>query len=138
MAYQICEDRVVSRQSIGGLPVGGTEPLISTSVRFGDLLFLSGRAPIDPRTMQVVSDDFEAQARSVLDQVDEALRQGGSAPEHVLRVQCFLLRPEDFGAWNRLWAEYFPAPRPARTTVVCEFTVPGMLIEVEVTAGIPP
>ena len=125
------------RESIGGLPVGGTEPLISTSVRWGDLLFLSGRAPIDTRTMEVVSDDFEEQARNVLDQVDAALREAGSGPEHVLRVQCFLLRAEDFGAWNRLWGEYFPAPRPARTTVVCEFTVPGMLIEIEVTAGIP-
>ncbi len=125
------------REPIGGLPVGGTEPVISTSVRWGDLLLLSGRAPIDTSTMRVVSEDFEEQARNVLDQVTEALREGGSGPENVLRVQCFLLRAEDFAAWNELWAEYFPAPRPARTTVVCEFTVPGMLIEVEVTAGIP-
>lgn len=125
------------RISIGGLPVGGQEPLISTATRWGDLLFLSGRAPIDTRTMQVVSDDFEEQARSTLDQVMDALREAGSGPEHVLRVNCYLLRAEDFGAWNRLWAEYFPAPRPARTTVVSGFTVPGMLIEVEVTAGIP-
>ena len=128
---------MTERETIGGLPVGGTEPLISTATRWGDLVFLSGRAPIDTSTMQVVSHDFEEQARSVLDQVDAALREAGSGPEHVLRVQCFLLRGEDFGAWNRLWGEYFPAPRPARTTVVCEFTVPGMLIEIEVTAGIP-
>ena len=54
----------------------------------------------------------------------------------MLRVQCYLLRAEDFGEWNRIWAEAFPAPRPVRTTIVTEFTVPGMLIEVEVTAGI--
>jgi 2-iminobutanoate/2-iminopropanoate deaminase len=65
------------------------------------------------------------------------LREAGSAPEHVLRVQCYLLHAEDFAAWNRVWAEYFPAPRPVRTTIVTGFTVPGMLIEVEVTAGIP-
>jgi 2-iminobutanoate/2-iminopropanoate deaminase len=122
---------------VGELPVGGTEPLISTAVRWGDLLFLSGRAPIDTTTMEVVSDDFETQARDVLRQIGESLSHAGSSFEHVLRVQCYLLRAEDFGTWNRVWAETFPAPRPVRTTIVTGFTVPGMLVEVEVTAGIP-
>ena len=122
---------------VGELPVGGAEPLISSAVRWGDLLFLSGRAPIDTRTMEVVSDDFETQARDVLRQVEESLDEAGSGLEHVLRVQCFLLRAEDFATWNRIWAETFPAPRPVRTTIVTGFTVPGMLVEVEVTAGIP-
>ncbi len=122
---------------IGELPVGGAEPLISSAIRWGDLLFLSGRAPIDTSTMTVVSDDFEEQARAVLRDIDASLAEAGSGPEHVLRVQCFLLDAAHFDAWNRVWAEYFPAPRPVRTTIVTGFTVPRMLIEVEVTAGIP-
>lgn len=105
-------------------------------MQWGDLLFLSGRAPIDTRTMRVVSDSFEEQARDVLRQIGEALVQAGSGFEHVLRVQCYLLRPEDFPAWNRVWAETFPPPRPVRTTICTGFAVPGMLIEVEVTAGV--
>lgn len=128
---------MTERIVVGELPVGGREPLISSAVRWGDLLFLSGRAPIDTTTMAVVADDFETQGRNVLDQIMASLAEAGSAPEHVLRVQCYLLRAEDFGAWNALWAEYFPAPRPVRTTIVTAFTVPGMLVEVEVTAGIP-
>ena len=122
---------------VGELPVGGQEPLISSAIRWGDLLFLSGRAPLDPSTLRIVSSDFEEQARSVLDQILASLAEAGSAPEHALRVQCYLLEASDFDAWNRIWAEYFPAPRPVRTTIVTGFTVPGMLIEVEVTAGIP-
>ena len=122
---------------VGELPVGGKEPLISSAIRWGDLLFLSGRAPLDPATLQVVSGDFEEQARNVLDQIVASLAEAGSGPEHVLRVQCFLLDAADFDAWNRIWGEYFPSPRPARTTVVTGFAVPGMLIEVEVTAGVP-
>jgi 2-iminobutanoate/2-iminopropanoate deaminase len=134
----MCQDRPVSkRESVGAIPVGGKEPLISSAIRWGDLLFLSGRAPIDTETMQVVSDDFDEQARSVLDQIVESLSEAGSAPEHVLRVQCYLANADDFAAWNRHWAAYFPPPRPVRTTIVTGFTVPGMLIEVEVTAGIP-
>ena len=128
---------MTERVIVGELPVGGQEPLISSAVRWGDLLFLSGRAPIDTTTMEVVSTDFGAQARNVLDQIMTSLAEAGSAPEHVLRVQCYLLEPEHFGEWNVVWAEYFPAPRPVRTTIVTGFAVPGMLIEVEVTAGIP-
>jgi 2-iminobutanoate/2-iminopropanoate deaminase len=126
-------DKVV----VGALPVGGTEPLISSAVRWGDLLFLSGRAPIDTATMEVVSSEFEEQARDVLRQIGESLAEASSGWEHVLRVQCYLAEAGDFGTWNRVWAETFPAPRPVRTTIVTGFTVPGMLIEVEVTAGIP-
>jgi 2-iminobutanoate/2-iminopropanoate deaminase len=122
---------------VGELPVGGAEPLISSAVRWGDLLFLAGRAPIDTHTLEVVSDDFETQARDVLRQIRESLAEAGSGFEHVLRVQCYLLNAEDFTTWNRVWAETFPAPRPVRTTIVTGFTVPGMLVEVEVTAGIP-
>jgi enamine deaminase RidA (YjgF/YER057c/UK114 family) len=127
---------MTERIVVGELPVGGQEPLISSAIRWGDLLFLSGRAPLDPATLRIVSDDFEEQARSVLEQITASLAEAGSGPEHVLRVQCYLLQASDFDAWNRLWAEYFPAPRPVRTTIVTGFTVPGMLIEVEVTAGI--
>jgi enamine deaminase RidA (YjgF/YER057c/UK114 family) len=127
---------MTERIVVGELPVGGQEPLISSAIRWGDLLFLSGRAPLDPATLEIVSTDFEEQARSVLDQILASLAEAGSGPEHVLRVQCYLLDAADFGAWNRIWAEYFPAPRPVRTTIVTDFTVPGMLIEVEVTAGI--
>jgi 2-iminobutanoate/2-iminopropanoate deaminase len=122
--------------SLGGLPVGGREPLLSTAVRWGDLLFLSGRAALNPETLGVVSDDFEAQARFVLDEIVDVLRDGGSGPEHVLRVECWLASAADFADWNRLYAEYFPAPRPVRTTLVTGFAVAGLLIEVQVTAGI--
>jgi 2-iminobutanoate/2-iminopropanoate deaminase len=123
--------------SLGGLPVGGTEPLLSTAVRFGDLLFLSGRAAVDPETLQVVSDDFAEQARFVLDEIVTVLRDAGSGPEHVLRVECWLADAAHFPLWNRLYADTFPAPRPARTTLVTGFAVPGLLIEVQVTAGVP-
>jgi 2-iminobutanoate/2-iminopropanoate deaminase len=131
------DSSMTERIVVGELPVGGQEPLISSAIRWGDLLFLSGRAPLDPSTLRIVSSDFEEQARSVLDQILASLAEAGSGPEHVLRVQCYLLEASDFYAWNRIWGEYFPAPRPVRTTIVTGFTVPGMLIEVEVTAGIP-
>ena len=67
-------DRIVA----GELPVGGLEPLISSAIRWGDLLFLSGRAPIDTTTMEIVSTDFREQARKVLDLIMASLREAGS------------------------------------------------------------
>jgi 2-iminobutanoate/2-iminopropanoate deaminase len=128
---------MTERIVLGGLPVRGSEPLISSAIRWGDLLFLSGRAPVVPETLALTHEDFDGQARFVLDTIVESLREAGSGPEHVLRVECWLASAADFDAWNRIWADYFPAPRPVRTTLVAGFTVEGMLIEVQVTAGIP-
>ena len=128
---------MTERVSLGELPVGGQEPLIATGMRWGDLLFLSGRVAIVPETLEVTTDDFEGQARKTMDQIVEVLRSAGSGPEHVLRVNCFLDHPGHAAKWNEIFAEYFTPPRPARTTVVSDLVVPGLKIEVEVTAGVP-
>lgn len=129
---------MTEKVSIGGLPVGGGEPILAGAVRWGDLLFLSGRAAVDPETLAVTADDFVGQATFVLEQIGDVLRAAGSGPEHALRVVCYLADRRYFEAWNRLYREFFPSPRPARTTMVADFAVAGLLVEVEVTAGIPP
>jgi len=119
-----------------GTSIGGSEPVISDAVVFGDLVYLSGRAPVDPATLAVLEGGFDVQARSVLADIDAVLAASGSSRSLVLRVECFLADAADFTAWNRLWSEHFAAPRPARTTVVADFAVPGILIELQVTAGV--
>jgi 2-iminobutanoate/2-iminopropanoate deaminase len=128
---------MTERIVLGGLPVRGQEPLIASAVRWGDLLFLSGRAAVEPETLRVTHADFDGQARFVLDTIVQSLHEAGSGPEHVLRVECWLASAGDFDAWNRFFAEYFPPPRPVRTTLLAGFAVDGLLIEVQVTAGIP-
>jgi len=120
----------------GGSTLGGAEPAISDAVRHGDLLYLSGRAPVDPATLALVAESFEEQARAVLRDVEAVLAAAGSTLQHVIRAQCFLADAADFPAWNRIWCETFAPPRPARTTVLCAMTVPGMRIEVEVVAAV--
>ena len=119
-----------------GSSMGGDDPTISDAVRFGDLVFLSGRAAVDPATLKVVGDDFAEQARVVLRDIEAVLIEAGSDWKHVLRIECFLADAADFPAWNRIWRERFHAPRPARTTVVSEFAIPGILIELQVTAAV--
>jgi 2-iminobutanoate/2-iminopropanoate deaminase len=110
---------------------------LSPAVRWGDLLFVSGHAAVDPKTLKIVEGDFETQARHTLDQIEDVLRRAGSGLDQVLRLECFLKNASDFSTWNRVYAERFADVRPARTTVVCDFVIPAMLIEIQVTAGIP-
>jgi 2-iminobutanoate/2-iminopropanoate deaminase len=121
-----------------GTSIGGAEPVISDAVTLGDVVYLSGRAPVDPATLTVLEGGFDLQARSVLADIDAVLALAGSSRSRVLRVECFLADAADFPAWNRLWCEHFATPRPARTTVVAAFAVPGILIELQVTAGLEP
>jgi len=120
----------------GGTTLGGREPLFPDAVRYGDLLFLSGRAAVDPATGAVRGSDFETQANVVLDDIGAVLADGGSGFEHVLRVECWLAHAEDFAAWNELYLARFPSPRPVRTTLVVGFALPGLLIEIQVTAAV--
>jgi 2-iminobutanoate/2-iminopropanoate deaminase len=119
-----------------GSTLGAHEPVISDAVRFGDLLFMSGRAPIDPATLELVAAGFEEQTTAVLQDVGAVLEAAGSDWDHVVRVECFLADPTDFSAWNRIWSDQFTPPRPARTTVVTGFTIPGMRIELAVIAAV--
>ena len=122
---------------VGELPVGGTEPLISSAIPWGDLLFLSGRAPIDTSTMEVVSDDFEEQARDVLDRSATRFAEAGSGSSTCSASSATCSTPRTSARGTRSGRSTFPPPRPVRTTIVTGFTVPRMLIEIEVTAGIP-
>lgn len=120
----------------GGSTMGTGAPVISDAVRWGDLVLLSGRAAVDQATLTVTSPEFEPQARAVLADIGTVLGEVGSSWSHVLRVEAYLAHSEDFAAWNRVWTDHFTPPRPARTTIVTGFGVPGILIELQVTAGI--
>ena len=76
--------------------------------------------------------------RIVLDDALAVLEVAGSGPDHVLRVECWLLGSEDFaGPGTPAIAAAFPPPRPARTTLVAELPLPGLLIELQLTAAVP-
>jgi len=123
-----------TRENFGGVTAGRLLPLFPSAIVFNDLVLLSGQAPLDPATGALVEGGFRAQARRALDQISQTLSDAGSDMRNVLRVLCILADPDDFGEWNEEFEASFPAPRPVRTTMVAGFVIPGMLIELEVTA----
>src|SRR5687767_14469760 len=92
--------------SVGpGTTLGGSGgPLMSDATVWGDVMWLSGRAAVDPATGRPCATTFDGQCRAVLQDVLAVLDAGGSGPEHVLRVECWLSDPVHFAEWNAHYA----------------------------------
>lgn len=102
----------------------------------GGIVVTAGLAALDPTTLRPLHPGFEEQAAWVLDRLDAVLEASGAGRRGLLRVECFLAERRWFGAWNACFARHFGAAAPARTTLVCELPVAGLLIEVQATAAL--
>lgn len=118
---------------------GGVPPIshYTDAVRFGNMLFISGLAPLDS-DLNVVSSDIAEQTRAIFEQMRQILDAAGTSFDNVLRVTVYLLDVEDRTLINPIRQEYFGAARPASTLIgVAQLAIPGMKIEIEAIAGIP-
>lgn len=109
-------------------PVGAYSP----GVRAGNLLFVSGQVPRDPRTGATVGDDIESQTRQVLENVRGVLEAGGASLSDVVSVIAYLANVDDWDAFNRVYKTVFTAPYPTRTAVGANLR--GILVEVSAIA----
>lgn len=107
------------------------------AVRFGDLLFVSGCAPVDSATRLVGEDDVVLQCRQVFENLKECLAAAGLTFANVLRVTVYLTDIDDRAAINPVRQEFFGTARPASTLIeVSKLAIPGMKVEIEAIAGI--
>jgi 2-iminobutanoate/2-iminopropanoate deaminase len=108
------------------------------AVRFGDLLFVSGIAPVDAAGGLVGGDDVAAQAEHVLEQLGVVLARVGLQPSDVLKVTVYLTDIDDRPKINAVRQRFFGDARPASTLVeVSALAIPGMKVEIEAIAGFP-
>lgn len=107
------------------------------AVRFGNLLFISGLAPLD-RDLNVVSSDVAEQTRAIFEQMKRILDQAGGSFADILRVTVYLTDVNDRTKINPVRKEYFGDTLPASTLIgVSELAIPGMKVEIEAIAGLP-
>jgi 2-iminobutanoate/2-iminopropanoate deaminase len=106
------------------------------AVRFGDLLFVSGCAPVNEALELVGEDDVLAQAEQVLSNLGRVLAVAGLGPGDVLKVTVFLTDIGDRPRVNEARKRLFGDVRPASTLVeVSGLAFPGMKVEIEAVAG---
>ena len=112
--------------------------VLSTAVRVGDLVFLSGVMGTKPEGGGLAEGGIEGQTRQALENVKSALALAGVTLEDVAKCTVFLTDAANFQAMNKVYREFFPASPPARSTVaVAALVVPNALIEIECTAAAP-
>ena len=104
------------------------------AVRVGDLLFCAGQIPLDPATGNLVSGDIKVQAERVLQNVKAILDDQNLTFAHVVKSTVFLTNLADFAGMNEVYAKYFTADFPARSTIQVAALPKGASVEIEVIA----
>ncbi len=106
----------------------------SAGVRAGEFLFLSGQVAVNPASGQLMAGDVGAQTEQVLHNLGALLRAAGRSLGDVVRVNVYLTDMGDFQRMNAVYARYFAAPYPARTTVAVAALPLGAAVEIDCVA----
>ncbi|MEW5868705.1 MAG: RidA family protein [Chloroflexota bacterium] len=106
----------------------------SVANRFGDLVFTAGQLGLDPQTNELVPGGVEAETRQALTNIQYVLEAAGSSLENVLKTTVFLRDMADFARMNAVYAEFFTANFPARSTVQVAALPKGGAVEIETVA----
>ena len=106
----------------------------SQAIKANGFVFLSGQIPLDPATQQLITGDIAAQTERVLQNIKGMVEAAGSALDRVVKTTVFLKNMGDFAAMNEVYARYFTAEPPARSTVEVARLPKDVLVEIEVIA----
>ncbi|MFR9779427.1 RidA family protein [Micromonospora sp. MS34] len=134
------EARVVAGKAVprGAFPhvkvAGGFVFVSGTSSRRPDNTF-AGVAVDEFGTTNL---DIRVQTRAVIENIGDLLRSVGADLTDLVQVTSYLVNMNDFGGYNEVWAEFFDATGPTRTTVaVHQLPHPHLLIEMQAVALLP-
>lgn len=103
----------------------------SQAIKVPGLMFMSGQTPLDPATGDMVGKDVTEQTTRVLDNIQGILESQGLTMADVAKTTVFLKDMNDFTAMNKIYAERFPAPAPARSTIQVARLPKDALVEIE-------
>jgi 2-iminobutanoate/2-iminopropanoate deaminase len=118
--------------------VSGAAPKVfgpySVAVRAGGLIFTAGQIGLDPDSGNLVSGGLEAETRQVLTNLSNVLEAAGSSLANVVKTTVFLRDMGDFARMNAIYAEFFSADYPARSTIQAAALPKGAVIEIDAVA----
>jgi 2-iminobutanoate/2-iminopropanoate deaminase len=106
----------------------------SPGVKVGNMLFLSGSIPLDPATGQLVEGGIKEQATRVMENIKGLLAAAGADFNNVVRTTVFMVDLGEFAQMNEVYASYFSAPYPARSTVQVSKLPRDVRVEIDVIA----
>lgn len=105
---------------------------------WGSLVFTAGQLGIDPQTNELAPGGIETETRQALTNVKHVLEASGSSIENVLKTTVFLRDMNEFSRMNAVYAEFFTANFPARSTVQVAALPKDGAVEIETIAALIP
>jgi reactive intermediate/imine deaminase len=119
------------KQIISTLDAPAAIGVYSQAVRAGDTVWVSGQIPLDPKTKELVGGGIEAQVHQVFKNLEAIVKAAGATFDDVVKATVFLTDMSHFGVVNKIMAEYFREPYPARAAVGVASLPRGAQVEVE-------
>ena len=89
----------------------------SQAVKVNSTVYLSGQIPLVPETMEMVEGDIEVQIRRVFDNLTAVCEAAGGSLQDIAKLNIFLTDLSNFATVNKIMAEYFQQPYPARAAI---------------------
>ena len=102
----------------------------SQAIKAGDLLFVSGQVPVEPKSGKIVKSEIKTQTKQVLENLKAIIETSGMQLQNVVKCTCFLKNMNDFANFNAVYAEYFGEILPARECVEVARLPRDVLVEV--------
>lgn len=108
----------------------------SQGIIVGSMVYTAGQIPLDPATMQIVGTTIEKQTARVFENLKAILESAGASLGSVVKTTVFLSDMGEFAAMNEVYARYFGAHKPARSTVQAARLPKDVKVEIEAIAAI--
>lgn len=112
-------------------PIGPYSQAILVDSKF---VYTAGQIALDPKSGVLVPGDIKAQTRQAIKNVEQVLVAGGASLKSVFKTTVFLKDMNEFAAMNEVYAEFFSAAAPARSTVEVARLPKDAKVEIEAVA----
>jgi len=109
-------------------------PTYSQAVKAAGLVFVSGTAPADPATGQLIVGGAGPQTAQCLRNIQAILEAAGSGLDKAVSATVILADEEDFAAVNEEWLKWFPTDPPARQGAKLPVRIPGLKVSIAMIA----
>jgi len=106
----------------------------SQAIIEGDFIFVAGQGCTNPLTGKLERGDVRSETKQVFANLEAILQAAGSSLGDVVKCNVYLRDINDFAAMNEVYATYFSAPFPARTTIQAGALPGGIAVEIECIA----
>ena len=103
----------------------------SQAVKVNNTVYLSGQIPLDPKTMELVSDEISDQVSQVFRNLAAVCAASGGDLSNIVKLNIFLTDLSHFPIVNEIMGQYFNEPYPARAAIGVRALPKGSQVEMD-------